>query len=477
MLLDNVLKVAAIDVGSNAIRLLTVELASSGRVLASDYQRYPVRLGADVFSTGRVSEERATAMLAAFQDIRERLDARGVERYRAIGTAAMREAKNQRQLIRDIQRCTGIRLEVIDGEEEAALARQALIRAVGRAPTHAMLVDLGGGSLELQRVRGRGGGSWPLGTVRLTERYPQLQEPLTADQLRYYVCEVKRELTRYTRMNKPAPVMIGTGGNLVFLTDALPLSGAPVPAVDLSKLPELAANVASLTPGERVRAYRLRPDRAEIVAAALVVVLALVERFAVKSLLVPGTGLRESILHQLITTQQIASDVQRVAARFGGASREAERRVALVTELFRITAAWHGLWEPALVPLVAAAGLLGAGRCIDPDHPAPHTAYVLEHASGLPLDAECRRVAAATATAAVGAPLPADMRPEDMHVAHTLGALLGLAEALRRAGARRIIAADTLANPVRIGCGLRERFPRRSVEVCEQYLGVRLKLT
>src|SRR5690606_15946577 len=131
------------------IRFLTVELTSSGRVVSSDYQRYPVCLGADVFSRGRVGKARETALLAAFRDMRERMGQKGVERYRAIGTAAMREAKNGNTLVEGIQRASGIRLEIIDGAEEAALARQALVRAVGRAPGDSVLLDLGGGTLEL----------------------------------------------------------------------------------------------------------------------------------------------------------------------------------------------------------------------------------------------------------------------------------------------------------------------------------------
>ena len=146
------MRVAAIDVGSNAIRLMMRQISSTGVATGAGYRRYALRLGTDVFRTGAVTRERAKELVTIFEDIAQRLDQRGVDKYRAVATSAMRDADNGSTLARRIKRQTGIDLEIIDGEQELRLARRVLIRSLGTLPPDALLIDLGGGSLEIERA-------------------------------------------------------------------------------------------------------------------------------------------------------------------------------------------------------------------------------------------------------------------------------------------------------------------------------------
>src|SRR4051812_12790366 len=114
--------VAAIDVGSNAIRLVTLVVTGAGSQVALNYRRYGLRLGASVFAGGRVAERQAAELFEVFDDIATRLADAGVERYRAVATAALREAKNGKALARDVEKRSGVRLEIIRGDEEARLS-------------------------------------------------------------------------------------------------------------------------------------------------------------------------------------------------------------------------------------------------------------------------------------------------------------------------------------------------------------------
>ena len=157
--------IAAVDVGSNAIRLIVVEVVAGGsRTL--DEQRYALRLGSDVFACGRLSANTIAELQAIFSDIAARLARYGVTRYRAVATSALRDAQNASAVVEALRASSGVVLEVIDGNEEARLMRRALLRAVGEPPSGMLLIDLGGGSLELARGPLQRSVSLPFGTVR-----------------------------------------------------------------------------------------------------------------------------------------------------------------------------------------------------------------------------------------------------------------------------------------------------------------------
>ncbi|MEL6547781.1 MAG: exopolyphosphatase, partial [Myxococcota bacterium] len=166
---------AAVDVGSNAIRLSMVRLCPSGTLLDTQSHRYALRLGAEVYRLGYVRETLARGFVDVFRDVALRMRNFGVDERRAVATASLRDAANRDLLTTRVYDAHGIHIDVITGEEESNLSRAALVRALGFLDAESLLVDLGGGSLELMRVDGERAASLPLGTVRLLERYPRLR--------------------------------------------------------------------------------------------------------------------------------------------------------------------------------------------------------------------------------------------------------------------------------------------------------------
>ena len=229
--------VAAVDVGSSAIRLSVAVVSPTGALAGSDFHRYGLRLGSDVFSQGVIADTTSRQLLDVFGDIAGKLREHDVSSYRAVATSAMRDAGNGRDLARVIREATGVRLEIISGREEARLARQALTRSLGSSANGALLVDIGGGSLEIESSR-RGARSLPFGTVRLVERYPELKGPLRLTALREVQRAIAHDLARRVKRRRHA-VAIATGGNLDVLARYAPFSGGFWPAIDLSRLQQL----------------------------------------------------------------------------------------------------------------------------------------------------------------------------------------------------------------------------------------------
>lgn len=463
------MRIAAVDVGSNAIRLATRRLSSTGVTQGSTFRRYGLRLGADVFSQGAISGHKEADLLRLFHDIAARLDRGRVDRYRAVATSAMRDARNGEQVVRRIERETGIAVEIIDGEQELALARTILLRSLGSVPADALLVDLGGGSLELDRADRRSGLSMPLGTVRLVESYPEFRSPLPPEAVARLRARIREELRQHLRRQPAAPLAIGTGGNLAAMARLIPVRGCPLPAIEVRRLPDLVLELAELSPSQRARRYGLRRDRADLILPAALVVLAAVDVFRLNAFVVPGTGLRESILHSLVVSPTVDREARQVLVRFGQDPSQADRVMRGAEQLFELLAPLHGLWPAARGPLQAAVYLRGIGGLIDPARSATHTPYMIEALPDLSLDLAGRRVAAAAALASVGLPArPVRARLSDANrqVSDVLGAIVAVATELAERRSRRPLRADLLSNPLVIEAYSRIR-PSRP---CQQRL-------
>src|SRR3954471_8011438 len=166
------LRVAAVDVGSNAIRFLAAEFSALGVYEVLEEERVPVRLGHDVFLTGRLTPEAIEAAVAAIARFRGRMEALGIEHYRAVATSATRESRNGDELVGRIRREAGIELETITGQEEARLVYLAVANRVRMGEEKWITVDVGGGSVEVSLVDANGilwSESHVMGSVRLLE--------------------------------------------------------------------------------------------------------------------------------------------------------------------------------------------------------------------------------------------------------------------------------------------------------------------
>ncbi|MFC1610178.1 hypothetical protein ACFL6C_04420 [Myxococcota bacterium] len=452
---------AAIDVGSHAIRLSVVKITSVGAVTEIEFQRWPIRLGSDAFAHGRIRPERIRKLIGVFQAIADHLSRLGVEAYRAVATSAMRDASNGPQIIARIRRAIGIDVEIISGKEEGRMSRDALVRALGSVPPDTLLVDLGGGSLELRRARGPWGRSLPLGTVRLLERYPALTGALKQTETHRIQQSIQTELSK--RLNGgSAPLAIGTGGNLNVLARLVPSKPGFHPAINVRRLPAVAARIAAIPPADRVSLFGLRPDRADVLTPAVLVILAVARHFDVRCFVIPGTGLRETILRALATTTEDQTRACAVLRRLGRANA-AEPVPRLATSLFDLLAPMHGLWTAARAPLMAAAYLKKAMGT-----------QSVDHVGGLGLDERGRQVATYAAVAASGAE-PDHVGQDDCHTAEVLAGVLRIASALASRGGSHIDI-DLTTSPVHIHAGLPRALPQSIVQPLANALQTKLRV-
>jgi exopolyphosphatase/guanosine-5'-triphosphate,3'-diphosphate pyrophosphatase len=295
--------IAAIDAGSNAIRLSIARAYSAIDIEPIQTERFPLRLGESVFLRQRFSEETLSKAVHAFRHFRGLLDEQGVTKYRAVATSASREAHNRGSLVRRIKQKTGIALEVISGAEESRLGREAVLAAVSPEAQPGCIVDLGGGSLEISLLREHlleESVQLPAGTVRLmtTLELPGVIRPVQAEQVRRYV-RALLESRLPARPNLAGRIAVACGGNAEMLANVAP---GPrqygVRTLELSLLRERLASILERDVRERMKSFGVRRDRADVMGIAAITLLALGRYLNLRTLLVPGVGVREGLLQE-----------------------------------------------------------------------------------------------------------------------------------------------------------------------------------
>jgi exopolyphosphatase / guanosine-5'-triphosphate,3'-diphosphate pyrophosphatase len=301
-------QLAAIDAGSNAIRLVVARATSPYHLRILDNERASVRLGHNAFTRRLIDEETMARAARAFRYFRDRMDHYNVGAYRAVATAAAREARNYRELMERIRRKAGIELEVISSEEEARLVCSAVHRALGEWVRPKLIFDLGGGSLELNFFE-RGGlakrVALPLGTIRVMETYHvegAIDED-SATRLRHHVLSLLRSAM-------PSPpclrrtVAVACGGNAEALVRIAPGPHfGRIPGINLRLLRDQTWRLLNLDVPGRMRVFRIRQDRAEVIGIAAIIISTLAKWLDVGIMLVPGVGVREGILLDLVGEQ------------------------------------------------------------------------------------------------------------------------------------------------------------------------------
>ena len=297
--------IAAIDAGSNGMRLAVARVNGDGIAREVESIRESVRLGSDAFELGFLREPTIEAAVAAFERFAGRIKHHGVRHVRAVATSAAREASNSRTLTSRVRKATGIRLEIIDGLEEAQLVFGGVAGAVDLTGRSALLIDMGGGSVELTVSRNGmalGCETLGLGAVRLMERLkasgrneadaPALIEPFRGAAANLIRAEIKDGKT---------DVCVGTGGNLECLGRLRgPLLGKEkLGKIKASDLDPMIEKLLAMTPAQRVSKLGLRPDRADVVAIAAMVLRMILNETRVAKVLTPGVGLNQGLLRQI----------------------------------------------------------------------------------------------------------------------------------------------------------------------------------
>jgi exopolyphosphatase/guanosine-5'-triphosphate,3'-diphosphate pyrophosphatase len=315
--------IAAIDAGSNAVRLSVARAYSALDIEPLHTERYPLRLGESVFLRHRFTEEILKKGAKAFRHLKEVMDEFGVTRYRAVATSASREARNRNAFVRHIKQKSGIALEVIGGEEESRLGREAALAALGPESPPRCILDLGGGSLELNLLRDHmveRSVQLPVGTVRLmtTLNIPGVIRPAQAEQVRRYV-RALLESRLPSRPNLGDGIAVALGGNAETLAAVAPGPREHgVPTLQLSLLRERLPGILKRDVRERMKAYAVRRDRADVMAIAAITFITLGRYLNLRTLLVPGVGIREGLL------QEIARDAfsRKEPHRYNAAARQ-----------------------------------------------------------------------------------------------------------------------------------------------------------
>ena len=298
---------AAIDIGSNAIRLVIGELDDHGDIRILKKMREPVRLGKDAFSTGEISGKTLEKAIEAFLKFKELIGAHDVRHFRAIGTSALREAKNKDSYIKDVKKATGFKIEVIDGNEEGRLVYQAVAHKVSLEDRVALLIDIGGGSVELTIVdhgKPRGTQSFKLGTVRMLEMLEakKLKETDLRKLIRESMAPVESFLATHVKAKGlHIDLAVGTGGNFECfgkLRVAL-LHRNSIFSLTRTELAQIIDQLLSMNFKDRVSIMRLRPDRADVVVPAALVTHEVMTLAEAEVLHIPYVGLRDGILSDL----------------------------------------------------------------------------------------------------------------------------------------------------------------------------------
>ena len=287
------MRIAAIDIGSNAARLLITEVTEEIRnepVFSKlNLVRVPLRLGFDVFDQGLIPKQKIGMMLQTMKAFKHLMNAYEVKHVIACATSAMRDAKNSDDIIRKVKLETDISIEVISGDREAGLVFENHIAETLDKDHSYMYIDVGGGSTELSffsNGRLTFKESFNIGTIRL------LQETVHEK-----TWEVMKEIIKTVTKGQKEVMAIGSGGNInkVFSLSKRK-EGKPL-SLDLLK--DYHRELSSVTLEERMRLYNLRPDRADVIVPALLIYINAMRWAGANEMYVPKIGLVDGLVRHL----------------------------------------------------------------------------------------------------------------------------------------------------------------------------------
>ena len=456
--------IAAIDAGSNAVRLSVARAYSALDVEPLVNERFPLRLGEGVFVRHRFSEETLKKGVKAFVHLKEIMDDYGVTKYRAVATSASREARNSGTLQHRVRQATGIRLEVISAKEESRLGREAAIAALGPESPPNCVVDLGGGSLEINFLRDNAilqSAQLPIGTVRLmtTLGIPGAVRPAQAEQVRRYL----RALLDSRLPNRPNladQLAVALGGNAETLANVAPGPRREgLPTLEVSLLRERLPDILERDVRERMKAYAVRRDRADVMGIAAIIFVVLGRYLNIRHFLIPTVGIREGILQEIAReafsrkephrytaeARQMLVGTRSFARRLEYDLRHAEHVRELCLMLFDHLQPLHHLPPQARVQLEAGALLHDIGHRVSHRGHHKHGEYLALNGDIPGLEGRDRSIVAAIvryhnrkSTPDTDHPAYSALNNPDKRVVRRLAAILRLAEGLDHSHRQRV---------------------------------------
>ena len=292
------MKFAAIDIGSNAIRLLIEEVhIDEGRyhIEKVSLTRVPVRLGEDVFTKGKIGKQKVSQLVKTMTAFAYLMEVHDTAIYRACATSAMREAKNRRSVIKKVKEESGIEIELLSGDEEANLIFSNYFAQNLNTKANYLYIDVGGGSTELtlikngKRIKGQ---SFELGTVRM------LSNAVDAK-----VWERARRWIQSSFKNNEVVTAIGTGGNINTLFKII--GKKPNQTISITEIKEQYEALRLLTMEQRITKLKMKPDRADVIIPACEIYLRLMGYANIANMIVPKIGLADGIILDLFENWQL----------------------------------------------------------------------------------------------------------------------------------------------------------------------------
>lgn len=287
------MKYGAIDIGTNAARLLIGEISTSDEgytfVKKISYTRVPLRLGMEVFETGKISTQKKKDFVKTMQAFQLIADVFKVKNIRACATSAMREASNSDEVKNEILKTTGIDIEVIDGHEESRLVFSVFFLLEIEKNKSFIVIDVGGGSTEISVFKNgkkTAAKSFKIGTIRLLKR--KVNE------------DIWEEVGDWLKQNcgsKKRFKVFGTGGNINKVHKLL--GKRDMKSLSKKNLEELYDEMKDMSIKKRTTKYKLKADRADVIVPAMHIYLEVMNRIDAKKMVVPKIGLSDGIIYSL----------------------------------------------------------------------------------------------------------------------------------------------------------------------------------
>ena len=393
-------RLGAIDIGSNSVRLMVVEVLRGGAYRILDEEREPTRLGRSVSSLGRLDDDSIDRTVQALRTFKQIAAGYQVSALRTIATCAVREARNGPEFCRRVREEVGLEVEVIPGDREARLAFSSVQHAFDLSGKNAIVADIGGGSTEI--IFATGGliesiFSTPLGAVRLTEQFGLGEQAAPAD-LERLGDEVASCLKKRTTRPLFAPhFMVGSGGTFTTLAELMmaakkqvdiPVAGYKVSQAEVHHLLDRLAKMP-------LRARRsmagMTPDRADIILAGLTIIDALLTRFRVNTLVIHTRGVRDGLVREMIDdllggaatadTDPTHRDeaIERLAAACSGELEHGRQVARLAGRIYEQLAEPLALMPGDRTLLEIAARLQDVGYVINYDQHHKHSYHLIRN--------------------------------------------------------------------------------------------------
>lgn len=445
-------KIAAIDIGSNSIKLAVAEAAASDSFTVAFRDKESVRLGQDTLRDKHLSDaaiERAATCIGRFRSI---ADSRGVTKILAVATASVREADNAAEFINRVEAQTGVRVEVLSAVEEARVIGVGVASLCGNEADALLNIDIGGGSTELSLMRGGEPEqlySMKIGAVGLTERFLR-EDPPTEKELKALKKQIRAALERPVREIGAAKWNLSTGTSGTTLTVGR-LLGAENAEISITTLSEFNLRIAKMNSAERLQIPTISAQRAEILVAGGQILESAMRALKIKILRPCEFALREGVIIDYLRKTEAENlppvpdvadwrlrGVFAVGRRFGYEENHSLQVATLAEKIFDALEPVYDLPRHDRTLLSAAALLHNIGYHIAHSEHHKHSLYLIKYSELTGFSESERHVIANVARYHRGSP------PKEKHVdfmalndaqketVRRLGAILRLANALDR---------------------------------------------